>query len=81
LNKLFRSRPRVLEPIHTAILAAGDASSISPKNAKSNQYESCIIHFGSFPQPCQWHKTQRASRRHYAHDLIAIGVGLADEAS
>jgi hypothetical protein len=56
-------------------------SAISPKNTKSNQYESFIVHFGCFPQHFQWHKTQRAPRRDCAHDLAAIGIGLTDEAS
>jgi len=39
---------RLFEHVHTAILTVGYASSIAPKNAKSNQFESFIIHFGGF---------------------------------
>jgi hypothetical protein len=54
---------RLFEHVHTAILTVGYAPNISPKNAKSNQYESFIsilAVFHSIPNGIK-HNTHRAA--------------------
>jgi hypothetical protein len=74
LNNIIYHNPSLLEHIRAVISTTGYASNILSKNAKSIQFESFVIHFGGYPQHCQWHKTQRTSRRRWAIEYAAIGV-------